>query len=197
MKQLAGMGAALALALSGCEKKAEPLPSTPHEKSLTPVEQRDPVLPRAPAVYVVKKGDTLSRIAKELGVSARELVKANDLTDGNRIREGQMYHPGKFPGGVLICYDPDPKCKSSGSGGRSWGHIEWCTVDQKGNRWFVHAVNSEVSGGSPFCRQQFNRDMLHPELPPNCRVYVLTTPECKREWVARQEVASSYRQAQR
>ena len=129
-------------------------------------------------------------------VSIRDLprVKGCIVRHGD---EGQMYHPGKFPGGVLICYDPDPKCKSSGSGGRSWGHIEWCTVDQKGNRWFVHAVNSEVSGGSPFCRQQFNRDMLHPELPPNCRVYVLTTPECKREWVARQETASSYRQAQR
>jgi cell wall-associated NlpC family hydrolase len=41
-------------------------------------------------VYVVRKGDALVRIAKRLGVSARELARVNGLKDPDRIREGQV-----------------------------------------------------------------------------------------------------------
>ena len=40
-------------------------------------------------VYVVKTGDSLSKIAAKHGVNARELAELNKITDPNRIRIGQ------------------------------------------------------------------------------------------------------------
>jgi len=51
-----------------------------------------PVAPQAPRTYVVKKGDTLSSIAREQygDVAKRRLIqKANNLSDPNRIFVGQ------------------------------------------------------------------------------------------------------------
>ena len=39
--------------------------------------------------YVVQKGDTLSSIAKRFGVSVREIVELNDISNPNMIRVGQ------------------------------------------------------------------------------------------------------------
>ncbi|HEV8635890.1 MAG TPA: LysM peptidoglycan-binding domain-containing M23 family metallopeptidase [Chloroflexota bacterium] len=46
--------------------------------------------------YRVEAGDTLIDIAARLGVSARELVRENDLSDGDLIRPGQVL---RVPGG--------------------------------------------------------------------------------------------------
>lgn len=43
----------------------------------------------APAEYVVQAGDTLSGIAKALGVSLKTLLEANELADPNRLTVGQ------------------------------------------------------------------------------------------------------------
>lgn len=40
--------------------------------------------------YTVERGDTLSRIAQESGISLRELIDANDLSNPNLIRPGQV-----------------------------------------------------------------------------------------------------------
>ncbi|NLG34085.1 MAG: LysM peptidoglycan-binding domain-containing protein [Lentisphaerae bacterium] len=40
-------------------------------------------------VYVVKSGDSLSKIAAKHGVNTRELAELNQITDPNRIRAGQ------------------------------------------------------------------------------------------------------------
>jgi nucleoid-associated protein YgaU len=43
----------------------------------------------AAAVYVVKSGDTLARIAKAHGTTAEEIAKANNLADPDRLKVGQ------------------------------------------------------------------------------------------------------------
>lgn len=48
----------------------------------------------ASGVYTVKKGDTLASIARNLGVPLAELVKANKITDPNKLQPGQ---PLKLP----------------------------------------------------------------------------------------------------
>src|SRR5690606_13432507 len=47
------------------------------------------VAPSASASYRVKRGDTLSQIAKRHGVSVDELAKANNLRSGRHLRAGQ------------------------------------------------------------------------------------------------------------
>ena len=42
------------------------------------------------AVYTVKKGDTLSAIARRLNTTVEYLVKVNNIADRDRIREGQI-----------------------------------------------------------------------------------------------------------
>lgn len=44
----------------------------------------------AVGTYRVKRGDTLSRIAKQHGTTVRDLAAANDLADPDFIREGQV-----------------------------------------------------------------------------------------------------------
>jgi len=40
-------------------------------------------------VYVVKQGDTMGKIAKNLGVSLETLMAANGITNANKISVGQ------------------------------------------------------------------------------------------------------------
>lgn len=55
--------------------------------------------------YTVQPGDTLSRIAGELGVSLAELAKVNRITDPNRIRAGQVLDiPGRAPSRDISAY---------------------------------------------------------------------------------------------
>src|SRR5688572_219259 len=50
------------------------------------------------ADYVVQSGDTLNRIASELGVSTAELISANSIPDPDLIRVGQiLVIPGATP----------------------------------------------------------------------------------------------------
>jgi LysM repeat protein len=48
------------------------------------------VSPLCKAIHVVKRGETLSRIARRYGVSVAAIVQANELRDPNRIYPGQM-----------------------------------------------------------------------------------------------------------
>jgi LysM repeat protein len=43
-----------------------------------------------PGLYTVKKGDTLTSIARGLGVSSEELSKANKITDPKKLQLGQV-----------------------------------------------------------------------------------------------------------
>ncbi|MBQ9424852.1 MAG: LysM peptidoglycan-binding domain-containing protein [Erysipelotrichaceae bacterium] len=42
------------------------------------------------AKYTVKKGDTLSKIARELGTTVEILAKSNRIADPDQIKEGQI-----------------------------------------------------------------------------------------------------------
>jgi LysM repeat protein len=46
--------------------------------------------PTRPKTYTVKSGDTLTSIARSLGVSATELASLNGITNLNLIRVGQV-----------------------------------------------------------------------------------------------------------
>src|SRR6185437_11033142 len=63
---------------------ATPTPSASTGQAPSPT-----VAPAAtPVVYVVQKGDTLSRIASKYGVTVADIVAANHLKDANKIGEG-------------------------------------------------------------------------------------------------------------
>jgi murein DD-endopeptidase MepM/ murein hydrolase activator NlpD len=60
-----------------------------------------PVKPGAPAKaaraseYTLRTGDTLSRVARQLGVSTATLAEANGIADPNRVRAGQVLNVPK------------------------------------------------------------------------------------------------------
>ncbi len=59
--------------------------------------------------YRVRRGDTLSKIARRFGVRESDLVRANDLRNRHRIRVGQRLEiPGKTPKSVAKA-KPSPK----------------------------------------------------------------------------------------
>ena len=79
--------------------QAQPLTPTPAPATtLTPPQPVAPAAPIAPVAksYVVKKGDTLAKVAKTQGISQAELSKANHLTKTSILRIGQkLTIPGK------------------------------------------------------------------------------------------------------
>jgi LysM repeat protein len=83
------------LFLSGCGlwgNKSEPnstLPPLP-SNTLPPVTTLPPpTTTTVPTEYIVQKGDTLSRIAQQFGVTVAQLVAANNIQDPDHIEEGQ------------------------------------------------------------------------------------------------------------
>jgi hypothetical protein len=72
-----------------------PSPSPSPSQSVAPTAPAAPT----PIVYVVKAGDTLSKIATELGVTVDQILAANpDITNPNRITLGQQITiPGPSP----------------------------------------------------------------------------------------------------
>lgn len=68
---------------------APPVAATPRPAIRPPVAV-EPMPSAADApVYFVQKGDSLSKIAKNAGVSAAEIAELNRITDPNKIRVGQ------------------------------------------------------------------------------------------------------------
>jgi LysM repeat protein len=135
--------------------------------------------------------ETLEKLASmpESGwvrISINDIPRAKGLIV-RKHTEGAMYHPGNLPEGTVLCYDPSPEHKGDGKGGMAWGHIEWVTKDGKGTPWYVHAIHSEVHGGSSFCRKQFHE--MREGKGITCYAFVLTTPEAKTKWLATQLTA--------
>jgi murein DD-endopeptidase MepM/ murein hydrolase activator NlpD len=113
---------ALALAtLSGCAARQR----TPEEIS----GQRPPPFPLGAGdahvepelvgtTHVVRKGDTLYRIARTYGIDPRELMEANGITDPTTLAPGQeIFVPGAprplevvpLPGGSAATPEPEPE----------------------------------------------------------------------------------------
>jgi LysM repeat protein len=55
----------------------------------TPSDTPTPTATPTPIIYVIKKGDTLLAIAKEFGVSSKNIQEINGITDPRRLRIGQ------------------------------------------------------------------------------------------------------------
>ena len=69
------------------EPGASPSPSLRPSQSLAPAASVAPT----PVAYVIKQGDTLSKVAVAHGISLEELLAANpDIKDANKIKEGQQ-----------------------------------------------------------------------------------------------------------
>jgi LysM repeat protein len=98
-----GIGAVVvvgSLVATGCgsSKKASPRSTSPaitasglEATSTTAATTVAPTAPptTVPAEYVVQKGDSLSGIAKKLGVTMQSLMDANHITNPNRVLAGQ------------------------------------------------------------------------------------------------------------
>lgn len=54
----------------------------------TPAENKAPAQTSATTTYVVRRGDTLTRIAKKFGVTTKALMKANELKNADRVDAG-------------------------------------------------------------------------------------------------------------
>jgi LysM repeat protein len=83
--------AALATLAACAEQQAEPtLPPAPTLVAVTATAGPPPVpTPGKQQVYVVREGDTLSAIAARFGVEEEAILKANPLTDRDRLFVGQ------------------------------------------------------------------------------------------------------------
>jgi len=74
-----------------------PTPTPPKGTAATTAKPATPSSPKKPAkTYVVRKGDTPLKIAREHGCSYEEIVKLNSIRDPKKIRPGQVLKlPGK------------------------------------------------------------------------------------------------------
>jgi LysM repeat protein len=88
--------------------------SAPPSAVATPTPEPTPVPAPTPQVYVIKQGDTLSKIARAFGVTVDELLAANKDTikDPDRIKVGdQIIIPVPVPeevGGGTVSASPAP-----------------------------------------------------------------------------------------
>jgi nucleoid-associated protein YgaU len=124
--RLAGMAAALALAAVALfflpaflGLGANEAPSASASPSPSPSRSIAPTATPAPSAitYVIKKGETLSKIAIAHGITLEELMKANpSIKDPNKIREGQQIVipppppqiPDEFGGSAAPSTAPSP-----------------------------------------------------------------------------------------
>lgn len=68
----------------------------------------DPTTTTTPATtYQVKRGDTLTKIAKVFGVSTAAILAANQLPNGDRLTEGQVLQIPPQPPAQLTVTPPD------------------------------------------------------------------------------------------
>lgn len=100
------------LALAGCASAPKP-PPIPLAASAELHVEPDLV----GATHVVKKGETIYRIARTYGVEPRDLMEVNDLTDPRLLRPGmEIFVPGALrpldvpplPPGVVPEPEPEP-----------------------------------------------------------------------------------------
>jgi membrane-bound lytic murein transglycosylase D len=67
---------------------------------IAPIKVQEQVAPPDGGVYVVRRGDNLTRIADKFGLSLPELVALNNLKSRNRISVGQRIRVGSGPSSV-------------------------------------------------------------------------------------------------
>ena len=116
------LGAALALVLAACAHRA-PGPDAPPVPLTSPEPHVEPDL--VGVTHVVKKGETLYRIARAYGVPTQELMEVNDLADPRQLAVGmELFVPGaaravEVPGSVAGAAgaeeEPPPRADRTGA----------------------------------------------------------------------------------
>ena len=112
--------AAVAMLVQGCGTTPPPAPPPEPGPIVMPAPEPPPAPPLPPPVptpppepaakiYTVKQGDTLSLIAKRFNVSAKDIMKMNNIANANKIRIGQKL---SLPGYVDL-NAPAPKIKKT------------------------------------------------------------------------------------
>ena len=88
--QAARAVAAQATQPTAAAEVASPTPQAQTESPITITVAQEPLAAEKPApqLYTVRKGDSLSRIAKRFGVTTQELAKANGLKSRSHLRAG-------------------------------------------------------------------------------------------------------------
>jgi LysM repeat protein len=77
------------LTIPAAKAAAKPAPAAP--KTETPAKTTDiPPTKTTPGLYTVKKGDTLTSIARSFGLTLEDLSKANKITDPKKLQLGQI-----------------------------------------------------------------------------------------------------------
>jgi lipoprotein NlpD len=107
--------AALAVALAlGCASAPQPRPPPVPLTTAEPHVEPDLV----GATHVVKKGETVYRIARTYGIEVRDLMEVNDLADARQLKVGmELFVPGAvrpldvppLPPGVMPEPEPEPQ----------------------------------------------------------------------------------------
>ncbi|TDM06219.1 MAG: peptidase [Ideonella sp. MAG2] len=100
------------LVLAGCQTTKAPAPvedrkasrpsvsrsTSPSTPTPAPSSSNAPAMPKAePGTYVVKPGDTLTRISLETGQGWRDLARWNNIENPNLIEVGQVLRTGPAP----------------------------------------------------------------------------------------------------
>lgn len=65
------------------------IPMKPGEREKVVKARQEEAIRNADAVYVMKRGDTLSKVARKYKISVAALQKHNDITDPRKVRIGQ------------------------------------------------------------------------------------------------------------
>jgi LysM repeat protein len=97
-------GAVIALAAcseGSSEKARRPRPQPAGTAATTTTTTTPPI------TYQVKRGDTLTTIAKFFGVSSAAIIQANQLPSADRITEGQILKIPPAPPSQLVVTPPD------------------------------------------------------------------------------------------
>ncbi len=103
----------------------------------------------APAIHDVKRGETLSGIAKRHGTTVAELVKLNGLRNPNQLSIGQdIKLPGKVREEIRKLATPPPKTDPDNGGGTKPGNKPHTTLAE----FEKDVLGTPYKTPAPFCR---------------------------------------------
>jgi LysM repeat protein len=105
---LRGLAATGVIVLAACSAPARDDAKSIRSKTTAPATTAAPTTTTSPSVsYEVKRGDTLTAIARQFGVSKAAISAANQLGSEDRLTAGQVLQIPPTPPAQLIVTPPD------------------------------------------------------------------------------------------
>jgi LysM repeat protein len=105
-----------------------------------PTSAATPTLSAQAVTHVVQAGDTLSRLARQYGVTVEALVELNQIVDPNVIDVGQTLAIDAPSG-----WTPPPAQPVGGSLAFTWSMVDWRPADPD----YLATINIKPQGGTP------------------------------------------------